>query len=424
MNRTFAPATIASSLVALSGIGIGCADAADWHWDPRVILSGNYDDNYGLEGGNAQNVSVTGSILDASLHASMLEPSTRFEVTPRVRAVYYPGQTEFDSNNLYLESQFQQNWRRANLNVNELYWSQDVLRSYLPSTVIGTPLGQNSPGADIAAIRERVRQDLLVLAPQATFDLSPREHLDVQAQYLDVKYSKTIYNQVQNFKTYSGSLGLGFAVTAQSNLTVRGIASTLKPASGSGANTYGAEGGWDTHLSERMQAYAKLGFERTSFDRTQNGQPPVTNQVQYGKSSATSVSGGLGISRKFVAYDLFADYSRSVSPDSAGAVVARDDLRVRLEHKFSGRYSGYVGLRGIHQSALGNNVGFTGQRYGQAALGVEWRIYRTFSVISEYAYTTLKDTNALRAAGSNAVTISLKWEPHRPAEEIGVSVGR
>jgi hypothetical protein len=413
MKRTFAPATIASSLVALSGIGTGCAHAADWHWDPRVILSGNYDDNYGLEGGSAQNVSVTGSILDASLHASILDPSTRFEVTPRVRSAYYPGQSEFNANDLFLDSQFQHNWQRANFSVNELYWSQDVLRSYLPTTVIGTPLGQNSPGADIAAIRERIRQDLLVLAPTATFDLSPRERLDVQAQYLDVKYSKTIFNQVQDFKTYSGSLGLGFALTAQSNVTVRGIASTLKPASGSGAKTYGAEGGWDTHLSERMQAYAKLGFERTTFD-----------QAQYGKSSATSVSGGLGISRKFVAYDLFADYSRSVSPNSAGAVVARDDLRVRLEHKFTGRYSGYVGLRGIHQSALGTAVGFTGQRYGQAAVGVEWRILRQFSVISEYAYTTLKDANALQAAGSNAVTISLKWEPHRPAEEIGVSVGR
>jgi hypothetical protein len=413
MKAPFAPAIVASTFVALSGIGIGSADAADWHWDPRVVLSGNYDDNYGLEGGNAQNVSVAGSIVDAALHASILDPNTRFEVTPRVRSVYYPGQTQFNSNDAFLESQFQQNWRRANFSVNELYWSQDILRSYLPTTVIGTPLGQNGAGADIATVRQRVRQDLLVLAPTATFDLSPREHLDIQAQFLDVKYSQAIYNQVQNFKNYSGGIGLGFAVTAQSTVTVRGTASTLKPASGSGANTYGAEGEWATHLSERMQAYAKLGVERTSFDL-----------AQYGKSSATSASGGLGISRKFVTYDLFADYSRSVSPNSAGAVVARDDLRVRLEHKFSGRYSGYMGLRGINQSALGTAIGYTSQRYGQAAIGVEWRIYRPFSVICEYAYTNLKDANALQTAGSNAVTISLKYEPHRPAEEIGVGIGR
>ena len=130
-----------------------------------------------------------------------------------------------------------------------------------------------------------------------------------------------------------------------------------------------------------------------------------------------NVSGGIGISRKFIAYDLFADFARSVSPDSYGTVVARNDLRMRLEHKFSARTSGYVGLRGINQVALGNSIGFMGQRYGQAALGVEWRIYRQFSIISEYAYTTYKAyTGGAQAAGSNAVTISLKYEPHRPAE--------
>jgi hypothetical protein len=160
-----------------------------------------------------------------------------------------------------------------------------------------------------------------------------------------------------------------------------------------------------------MQAYAKLGVERTSFDL-----------AQYG-SATTSVSGGLGISRKFVAYDLFADFARSVSPDSAGALVARDDLRVRLEHKFSGRTSGYVGLRGINQTALGNSAGFTAQRYGQAALGMEWRLNRQFSIISEYAYTSLKQANAAQAAGSNAVTITLDYQPHRPTQESRVMIG-
>jgi hypothetical protein len=406
-------------LAAATVFGIGGANAADWHWDPRVDVSGNYDDNYGLETGNAQNISVAGSILDASLRASILDPNTRFEITPRVHSVYYPGQTEFDANNLYLDSQFQQMWQRANFTLYEMYWSQDVLRSYLPTTEIGAPLGQTSAGADLAAVNQRIRQNLLVLTPSATFDLSPRERLDIQAQFMNVDYSQAIADQVENFKNFSGSIGLGFATSPQSTVTVRATAADLKPAAGTGATTYGGEGDWNTHLSERMQAYAKLGLERTSF-----------NQTQYGKSSATSVSGGLGISRKFVAYDVFADYSRSVSPDSAGTVVVRDDLRVRLEHKFSARTAGYAGLRGINQTALGNSAGFVGQRYAQAALGIEWRIYRQFSIISEYAYTTLRETNVAlppgsnAAPGSNAVTITLRYEPHRPAEEFGISIGR
>ncbi len=122
---------------------------------------------------------------------------------------------------------------------------------------------------------------------------------------------------------------------------------------------------------------------------------------------------------------MFVDFARSVSPDSAGTVIIRNDLRARLEHKFSGRTSAYVGLRGINQVALGTTTDFVGQRYGQAAVGVEWRIYRQFSIISEYVYTTLKEyTGGAQAAGSNAVTISLRYQPHRPAEELGVHFGQ
>jgi hypothetical protein len=413
LKRNSTPAIIASSLaVALAGVGIDRAHADDWHWDPRVDLSGDYNSNYGLESGNVENVSVAGTVLDAAMKVSVLDPTTKFEITPRVRALYFPGESQFDANDLYLNSQFQELWERANFTFNEFFWSQDILQSYLPSTNIGVPLGQNSPGADLAAVNQRVRQNLLLLTPTGTFDLSAREQLQAQVQYLGIDYSREIYNEVQNFRNFSGSIGLASAITAQSSVTIRGIAADLDPTTGSGARTYGAEGEWDTHLSERMQAYAKLGVEHTSFDL-----------AQYGKSSDTSISGGAGISRKFVAYDLFADFSRSVAPDSAGAVVARNDLRVRLEHKFTERASGYLGLRGIDQQALGNSIGFTGQRYGQAAIGVEWRWLRQFSIISEYAYTSFKEGDA-QSAGSNAVTITLRYEPHRPAQEIGVDIGR
>jgi hypothetical protein len=413
MKRNSMPAMIASNLVALAGLGIGCADATDYHWDPMLMVSGNYNDNYGFDSGNVQKVSVDGSIVDASLHVSIINPDAHFEITPQVHSVYYPGQSQYDANNVFVDSQFEQLWPRGNFTLNELFWSQDVLTSYLPTTAIGAPLGQNSPGADLASVTERVRQDLLLLAPIANFELSPREHLEIRAQFLGVDYSKAVYGQIQNFKNYSGSLGLGFDMTPQSTLTVRGIASDLRPVSGSGANTYGAEGEWRTHLSEVVQSYAKLGLEHTSF-----------NQAQYGQSAATSVSGGIGISRKFIAYDLFADFARSVSPDSYGTIVVRNELRTRLEHKFSGQTSGYVGLRYINQVALGNNsAGFVGQRYGQAAVGMEWRIYRQFSIISQYVYSTYKQyTGGAQAGGSNAVTISLMYQPHRPAEEFGVNI--
>jgi hypothetical protein len=422
MKRNSMPAMIASSVTALAGLGIGCADAADYHLDPMFMVGGTYNSNYGLGTttyNDVEDVSVEGAILDAQLHASMITPDSHLEITPAVHAVYFPGEAQFDANNAFIDSQFEQLWPRGNFTLNEHFWSQDVLTSYLPTTAISTPLGQNSPGADLASVTERVRQDLLELAPSANFDLTQREHLEIRADFLNVDYSRAILGETQNFRDFSGDLGLGFDVTSQSTVTVRGIASDLRPTIGTSATTYGGEGEWRTHLSEVMQSYARLGVEHTSFNGELYGQSSATSV----SGGATSVSGGLGISRKFVAYDLFADFARSVTPDSNGAVVVRNDLRTRLEHKFSGRTAAYVGLRYVSQTALGDSAGFVRQRYGQAALGFEWRIYRQFSIISQYIYTNYKQyIGDAEAAGSNAVTISFKYEPHRPAEEFGVNI--
>jgi opacity protein-like surface antigen len=414
MKRVSGVAIIALGFASAAVLDIECADAADWHWDPQLIVAGNYDTNYGLDtGAGGQNVSVAGTIVNASLDASIADPTTKFEITPRLRSVYYPGHSQDQANDQFVDSHFEHEWQTVNFALNEYYWRQDMLRSYLPSTIIGTPLGQGTGGGDIGAINERIRQDFLLLNPTATFELGPRERLDVQAQYLNVSYSNQIPNQRQDFKDYTGGLGFEFAITPRSTLTFRGTASQLIPGSGSNANTYGAEGEWDYHLSERMQSYARLGVDHTTFD-----------QNIYGQSSATSFAGGLGISRKFVRDDLFVDLMRSLSPSSFGEIVVRDELRLRLEHKFGPRSSGYVGLRGIKEQALGTGIGFSGQRYGQGALGFEWRIFRQFSIISEYAYTSLKTDNIPGTAGSNSVTISLDYQPHRPAEELGVRIGK
>jgi hypothetical protein len=423
MKRVFAAGIIALGLAATAVLDIGRANAADWHWDPRVDVGGTYNDNYGLSSApSAQIVSVAGSFVSASLQASIAEPSTQFEVTPTLRLIEYPGHSEFESDDQFVNSRFSHEWQSADFALDEYYSRQELLQSYLPSTNISTPLGQGSGGGDIGPVNERIRQDSLQLSPSATFVLGPRERLEVRAQYLDANYSQQINNERQNWKSYSGGLGFGFAITPRSTVMVRGVASELIPGSGSDANTYGAQIEWKSRLSERMQAYARLGVDHTTF-----------NQNLYGDSSATNISGGLGISRQFVVNDLFVDLTRSVSPSSFAEVVARDELRLRIEHKFGPRSSGYIGLRGIKEQALGSGVGFTNDSYGLAALGFEWRIFRQFSIVSEYAYTMLRTYNvpgtagansATRTAGANSVTITLVYQPRRPAEEFGVRIAK
>lgn len=400
-------------------LGVGqLAHAGQWNYDPRVILGANYDDNYGLDSGGAQGVSVTGGVLDAGVRIRFADPRTRFEITPRIRSTLYPGHAQDQSNDQFLTSRLEHDWLTAHFTADGFYWRQDVLRSFLPGTEVGTPLGQNTGGADLATINQKIRQDLLFLTPSMLFDLAPRERIEVRAQFMDISYSRQIVNNNQNFKDYAGSLGFQYVTTPLSTVTVRGTAAKLSPESGSGAETYGAEGEWRTRPSELLEAYARVGVDHTRFDSPSANQLVVANT----RSSATSFAGGVGVSRKFVSDQLFVDLARSVNPNSAGAVVARNELRLRLEHHFSVRMSGYVGLRGIKEDALGNSASFVNQRYGRAAAGFEWRILQSFSVLPEYAYTNLKQGRAT-AAGSNSVMFSLVYEPNRPANDTLMRIG-
>jgi hypothetical protein len=393
------------------------AHAADWIFDPRVSLSANYITNYGLDLGNAQGANVAGPIFDAGVRIRYIDPLTQFEITPRARSTVYPGHAQDQSNDQFINSRFEHDWRTAQLTVDGFYWRQDILQSYLPSTEVGTPLGQNTGGADLGAINQKIRQDFLFLTPGLMLDLTPRERIELRTQFMDIDYSKQVPGNNEDFKNYAGSAGWQYSITQLSTITVRGTGTKLSPTAGSGAETYGLEGEWRTRSSEVLQAYARLGVDHTTFDSVAGSQ-----SFAYNRSSATSYAGGVGLSRKFVRNDLFVDVDRTVSPNSAGAVVARNELRLRLEHEFNARMSAYVGLRGIKEDALGNSTAFVSQRYGRAAIGYEWRITREFSLVPEYAYTTLKQGN-FGAPGSNSVMISLVYEPHRPVTETGVRIG-
>ena len=385
--------------------------ADEWHLNPRVVLSGSYDDNFRLDDLPADKLKVAGAAVVASAQILFEDPTTRFEVTPKVHATMFPGHAEEQGNDEFIDAQYSERWEKARFLMAADFWHQLVLKSYLPTTDLTTGLGKSPGSTDIGAITERNRQDFIFLSPTATFDLTPRTRLDVQSQILDVKYADQITGVRQDFKNYEGGLGISTQITPISTLSVSGAASKFKPTSGSQANTYGMQGQWTVRQTEVQQAYARLGIDHTTFDRIPGGSVLTLGPT----GSSNSFSGGLGISRKFQTTDVFADLMRSVAPQAAGVVVAQDELRLRLEHQFSARSAGFIGLRGIKDTALQSSTTFTGERYATAAVGFEWRLYRQFSVTSQYIYTSRKTDLFPSSANSNAIEVSLIYEPHRLA---------
>jgi hypothetical protein len=386
------------------------AFAMDWQVNPRIVVNGIYNDNYRLDTVPADKISVEGAAVDASAQFHFEEPEFRMDLTPRLQSTFFPGNTQEQANNQFLDLNLQKRWQRVRFSLTGFYWREIVLSNFLPTTDITNGLGKTGVNPDIGPVTERNREEFALLNPSATFDLTPIRRLIVDSQIIDLGYADQIAGVRENFKSYTSGLALAMDISPRSTVSVRASAAEFRPDVGSNANTYGVQTQWSLRQTELLQFYARVGEDHAEFGQVTGG----------GSTSANSFSGGIGTSRKFELTDLFVDLTRAVTPNSGGSVVAQDQLRLRLEHKFSARMAGFVAFRAIKDSALGNNSTFTNDRYITGSLGFEWRLYRQFSIAGQYIYTTEKYTTSLSSGNSNSVIVSLIYQPHRLAQDAPI----
>ena len=150
-------------------------------------------------------------------------------------------------------------------------------------------------------------------------------------------------------------------------------------------------------------------MQRTSFDAT---------ALTPSRTDTTYVA-GTGIDWTFQVTKVFVDITRSVDPSGAGSSVQRNQVLGRVTRAFAPLFSGFVAARFLKDSAADGNNGFDGRTYGIGSVGFEWRFLRAWSLTGQYDYTRQKYQLSPEAAKSNAVTLTISYEPHRETATIG-----
>ena len=395
------------------------AQGAQWQFDPRVGLGGVYDDNY-LLGSRAQDkFSVYGANLDASLQLTRTTPTTTILFVPRLWSSYFPGHHEDDANDQFAYFSFDRKGETSDAGVKVDYRRQTLLKQSLPDTDVNTGLGQPSRGTDIGVLFSRARQTLLLVDPHGQLVLTPRQSLELRGEFLNATYSYSSQLARQDYQPYKNalaSLAYQFAMSLRSTLIVRGIGSKFLPDQGGDSTTYGVEGEWSTRVTETSQYYVRAGIQHTQFDaNTAAGTPART---------ANSFAGGAGVNWSFQVTTVFVDATRAVSPSAQGFALLQDQLRVRVEHRVTPRLADFVGITGIKNQSLGNaSTALSDRRYIAAITGLEWRMYREWSLTGTYSYTWQRYVNQQTTAHSNAIDISVIYEPHRAENGRAITIG-
>lgn len=381
---------LASAVGAAASSGAG---AASWEFAPIIEGGYKYNDNYRLDL-PGEEIEVSGAEVDAAFAVRTLDPRLNVELVPRVRATYFPGESAEESTDYFLQGLIEDLTPRRRTGVQAAFSSQDVVRSETPDAEFEGDLG-DPQDVGSGRITLRNRRDLVRIAPYFSYDLTQRHGLELRAHYVDAQFDNQQSFQ-QDFSDAGASAGLAFKFSPRSRITVRALASRYETSFDTDA--YGGHAEWATDFSPTALMYLRVGAQKTEPED---------------RSSETSVVAGVGGRWTRERNALFLDLTRTVEPISAGTVVERHQLRLRVDHDVSPRLSLLLGMRASRDEDIREAGTYPTREYAAADVGLEWRWLRYVAVTAAYNYRWQEYADEPSDASANGFLIGLVYEPKR-----------
>nr|WP_298726080.1 hypothetical protein [uncultured Steroidobacter sp.] len=367
--------------------------AANWELAPRAQAGYRFSDNYRLSLPGAE-IEVSGAETDLEATLRTVDPRTNFEITPRINVTYFPNERSEDATNYYLDAGFSDVTPRRRFTVPFSYSQEDVVRSELPDAAEGGGLGEPNEG-DSGRFVTRNRRNFFRIAPSFGYDLSQRYRLQLDGHYLQADFDNQVPGAQRDFSEFGAGAAFGILTSQRSTLYVRAVGFQYETTEKTDA--YGGELEWDTQYSENSRAYIRLGAQQTS---PEDG-PSDTNMIA-----------GAGGQWSTERNDWFLDVTRSVGPVSAGTVVERYQLRLRLNHDVTPRFAVRAGAR-LSRDQETQEGTFPTRKYATGELGFEWRWMRQWSVVGTYNYRWQEYADEPTNRNANSFLFGIVYEPKR-----------
>jgi len=373
------------------------AAAAPWEFNPSVEAGLMFDDNYKLTPAGTE-IDVQGPVVDAALEMRTLTQTGEFSFTPRVRATYFPDETDLDGVDYFGTLDWQHRGQRVHTNIRADYSQQDIVNSEQPDAGSGGgDLGEPDIGdSGITFVDNRRRR--ATLRPSVNFDVSQRNELQFGVGYTDVSFERQVVNAQENFSVTDLVAGLSSRVNETSSLITRLRGARYDIESQEVTSGYGAELEWNRRTVADTRSYLRAGAQNV--------------ELQNGRTETAWIA-GLGVEFLAGRNEVFADLSRNVGASSAGTVITRNQLRVRWTYALTPRLSLLAGLRGTYDEDVDPVATFQPRRYATGDVGLQWFWQEEFSLRAAYDYTRQEFRNSGNDATSSGAMITVLYQPQQ-----------
>jgi len=399
MNARLNPGRVARAPIYVGmalALGAGAAARADalWEFTPKVEAGYLYDDNYRLTQPGTE-TAVNGPMVDAALEMATLTQTGQFTFTPRVRATYFADQQDLDSVNYFATTDWLRNGQRFTTRLRGDFAQQDIINSEQPNADVDSGLGEPVFG-DAGRVVVKNRRTRYAVQPEVSWELTQRNRFEIAASYSDVSFDRAISDAQVGFDTTEVTAGVRTRISERTTIATRLRGGYYDIEFRDVTKAYGAEVQWDTRTIKDTTRFFRIGAQNV--------------ELANGGSNIAWLAGA-GVNLILGRNELFSDVSRSVGPSSAGVVVARDQLRLRLVRAMTPRLNLLVGLRGTHDDDVDDTSTFTPRSYATADLGLEWRVKEEWSIRLAGDYTWQKFQGDSEAADSTGAMASIIYQP-------------
>jgi hypothetical protein len=377
----------------------GIAQAQDWRFEP--ILSAGYEinDNATLTIRTDEEVKLQGYLLDGKADIRYSSPKTDFYIQPRVLLRNYPDESDFDSDDYFLRSQYSYTGQSNTFGFRVNYDHQSVRTAERSDSDLDIDDPDELTDDDSGRTLLFGRRQKLRLAPYWQHRLSAKSSFGATINYFDVGYNDVFADLLTPYTDVRLSLGY---VRSMSNTTRLRIDMTTRSyqADNSPNEVTGVGGmiGFDHSLSQKMAFTAMIGLEDTEI---------------AGVSTDPEVVGFVRLSRNLETIRMFAQYRRSINATGAGRLSLRDSLNLNFRRRLNDKISAGLGVRAYQSVGASGVPSVDDRNYIQLQASFLWYLSEAFVVETDYRYTILDRTGTLtESSNANQIMLWLIWQPN------------
>lgn len=402
--------TIRSTHALALGAGAlaaGCFSTANAAWDvvPQVGLTTEVDDNARLIPIEQETSSRTA--LDARLRLRAIGERGEAYIEPRFVTDSYadPVDEALESNDVFFLTRATHDFGTTVFDFRTDYRRESVLRSEigaaLPDDIDvggGIDTGGGTRVGTFADDRKRFD-----IGMSGEFELSPRTNLRLEGDRIDVGYPDNTNPNRSPFTDNTLGVVLTRLVDQRNQVSARVYASDFHAdLNDNDTEAFGVQGTFARPVSENWTFQFDAGVARIDYSFRADDGTLVDN-------ADSSFTFGAGIDKRSQRTTWSLGLGRSLNPNSNGFLSTRDDLQVRLLHRFTSRLRATAGLRGSRVDTPVEDAESSARDYWRVSFEIEWAMTPRWMLTTGIDRVTEEFSEAPDDATSNAVIVGVRY---------------